>query len=71
MRALISVFDDDGKMIDGNRLITPSSIKYTTNLDNNSYVTKYTFTFEAEKINCYNRKEDNNGACEEKENFEE
>lgn len=70
MRALISVFDDDGKMIDENRLIMPSSIKYV-NMDNGSYVTKYTFTFEASKIHYYNRKEDNNGICEEKENFEE
>lgn len=70
MRALISVFDDDGKMIDGNRLITPSSIKYV-NMDNGSYVTKYTFTFETSKMHCYNRKEDNYGTCEEKENIEE
>ena len=70
MRALISVFDDDGKMIDENRLITPSSIKYV-NLDDDSYIAKYTFTFEANRIHCYNRMEDNNGTCEEKENFEE
>ena len=70
MRALISVFDDDGKMIGDSRLIQPISIKYV-NRDNNSYMTRYTFTFEAEKIHCYNRKEDNHGICEEKENIEE
>lgn len=70
MRALISVFDDDGKMIDENRLITPSSIKYV-NMDDGSYITKYTFTFEASKIHYYNRKEDYNGTCEEEKDFKE
>ena len=70
MRALISVFDDDGTMIAENKLIDPSSIKYSG--DEETYVTKYTFTFEANKVHhFYKRKEDNNGICKEEKDFEE
>lgn len=70
MRALISVFDDDGTMVVENKLIDPSSIIRHSG-DEGAYVTKYTFTFEARKIHCFTRKGDSNGTCEEKENSEE
>lgn len=69
MRALVSVFDDDGTMVVENKLIEPSDIKYSG--DECTYVTKYTFTFVARKLHCFTRKGDNHGICEEKENSEE
>lgn len=70
MRALVSVFDDDRTMIVENKLTEPSNIKYSG--DEDTYITKYTFTFEANKVHhFYRRKEENNGICEEEKDSEE
>lgn len=69
MRALVCVFDDNGEMVSKHALIEPSVIKYVDK--DGIYQTIYTFTFEARKLHCFTRKEDNYGTCEEKENSEE